>query len=142
MEVLIEIFLLCNFCVRQGGVGSICQIPFKNHKLKVKSYYKVLTFNIYLWVFLFPWKSIWRVEAPSKVTFVLWMMALGKILTLDSIRKQIIIVANWYCMCKKNVKSMDHFLHCEVVRDLWYLTFEIYGSLVYFLCTGICLHFL
>lgn len=101
MEVLIEIFLLCNFCVRQGGVGSICQTPSKNQKLKVKSYYKVLTFNIYLWVLLFPWKSIWRVEAPSKVPFVLWMMALGKTLTLDSLRKQIIIVANWYCCVRR-----------------------------------------
>jgi hypothetical protein len=40
----------------------------------------------------FPWKSIWRVEVPSRVAFFEWMAALGKILNLDNLRKMNVIV--------------------------------------------------
>jgi len=28
----------------------------------------------------FPWKSIWKVKAPSRVAFLVWMIALGSII--------------------------------------------------------------
>jgi hypothetical protein len=51
----------------------------------------------------FPWKSIWRVKAPLRVAFFVWMVALGKILILDSLRKRNVIVVYWCCTCKKSV---------------------------------------
>jgi hypothetical protein len=50
----------------------------------VKSYYHVLFTPV---SFHFLWKSIWKVKAPSRVEFFVWMAVLGKILTLDNLRK-------------------------------------------------------
>ena len=48
--------------------------------------------------------------------FFMWTAALRKILTLDNLRRNIVVVG-WYCMCKNSEKSTDHLLiHCEVAR--------------------------
>jgi hypothetical protein len=40
-----------------------------------------------------------------------------KILTLDNLRKNNVIVVDWCCMCKRNGDFINHvFLHCEVAR--------------------------
>lgn len=49
----------------------------------------------------------------------MWTVALGKILTLDNLRKRNIVVVEWYCMCKKSGESIDHLLiRCEVAKEL------------------------
>jgi hypothetical protein len=54
--------------------------------------------------------------------------ALGKILILDNLRKQNVIVVDLCCMCKKSGKSIDYILlHCKVARDLWSLLFHFFG---------------
>jgi hypothetical protein len=76
----------------------------------------------------FPWKSIWRVKAPTRVAFFVWLVALGKILTYDNLCKKNVVVIEWYCMCKKNGESIDHlFLLYEVTRDLWSYIFILFG---------------
>jgi hypothetical protein len=35
----------------------------------------------------FMWKSIWKVKVPPRVAFFVWTATLGKILTLDNLRK-------------------------------------------------------
>ena len=66
-----------------------------------------------------PWKSIWKSKAPTRVAFFVWMAVLGKILTLDNLRKKNIIVMEWCCMCKYSGESIDHLLlHCEVAIEL------------------------
>ena len=35
-----------------------------------------------------PWKGIWRVKAPPKVSFFIWMVAWGKILTCENFMKR------------------------------------------------------
>jgi hypothetical protein len=47
------------------------------------------------------------------------MAALGKILTLDNLRKRLVIMMDWRCICKKSGESVDYLLlHCEVAREL------------------------
>jgi hypothetical protein len=50
-----------------------------------------------------------------KVTFFVWLVALGKIHSMDNLRKRHVIVVDRCCMCKNNGESVDHlFLHFEV----------------------------
>jgi hypothetical protein len=35
----------------------------------------------------FPWISIWKVNAPPRIAFFLWAAALGRILTVDNLRR-------------------------------------------------------
>jgi hypothetical protein len=68
----------------------------------------------------FPWRSIWKVKVPLRMSFFVWTAAFGKILTLDNLRKRRIIVVDRCCMCKQSSKSVDHLLfHCKVAQDLW-----------------------
>jgi len=91
----------------------------------MSSYYEVLIRRNGL---SFPWKSIWRVKASTRVAFSVWSAALGKILTHDNLRKRNIVVIEWCCMCKKNGESIDHLLlHCKVVRDLWSYILVLFG---------------
>ena len=54
-------------------------------------------------------------------------VALGKIFTLDNLRKMNVIVVEWCYMCNKSGESIDYLLHCEVVRDLWSSLFNLFG---------------
>ena len=46
-------------------------------------------------------------KVSLKVTFFALLAILGKILTMDNINKQCIMVINWRCMYKKSGKSDD-----------------------------------
>jgi hypothetical protein len=73
----------------------------------------------------FPWKAIWKPNAPSRVAFFLWTAALGKI-TADNLRKRNIILVSWCCMCKVDGDTIDDlFLHCPVA--LWSFVSSLFG---------------
>jgi hypothetical protein len=118
VEVVSRFFeVLYSLKVRYEGEDKICWIPSKRKSFEVKSYYNVSFVPIHS---SFPWKSIWKVKVPSRVAFFVWMTTLGKILTLDNLRKRNIIVMEWCYMCKTCGESIDHlFLHCMVATELW-----------------------
>jgi hypothetical protein len=60
--------------------------------------------------------------------FFAWSAALGKILTMDDLRKLHVIVVNWCCMYKKSGDSVDRLLlHCEIASSLWNSIFSRVG---------------
>jgi hypothetical protein len=82
----------------------------------VKSFYKTLGSQV---VVSFPLKSIWCVKTPSWMSFFVWSVALGKVLMHGNLCRLHIVVVEWCYMCKKSVKSIEHFLlHCDVARDI------------------------
>jgi hypothetical protein len=99
--------------------------PSHKGKFDVRSFYKVLSCKE---VVHFPWKSIWRTKVPLKVAFFAWLAALGKILTMDNLRKRHIIVIDRCCMCKMNEETVDQLLlHCEVAHALWNAIFSSFN---------------
>ena len=99
-----------------GGADKIWWVPSRKGKFEVRSFYNILISNVSL---LFPWKSIWHTKAPPRVAFFVWSAALGKILTLDNLRKKNMVLINGCGMCKKDEESIDHLLlHCECAQFL------------------------
>jgi hypothetical protein len=53
---------------------------------------------------------------------------LGKILTIDNLRKRNLILINRCCLCKSDEENVNHlFLHCEIAHSLWYAMFNRFG---------------
>jgi hypothetical protein len=62
------------------------------------------------------------------VSFFVWTVALGKILTHDNLRRHHIVVVEGCCMCKKNEESIDHLLlHYDVARAVWSFFYSLFG---------------
>jgi hypothetical protein len=58
----------------------------------------------------------------------MWSAALGKILTLDNLRRQHIIVMDKCCICKRNWESVDHLcLYCDMASAMRSAFFSSFG---------------
>jgi hypothetical protein len=108
-----------------GGVDKIWWVPDRKGKYAVKSFYNVLISRD---CSPFPWKSIWCTKAPPRVAFFVWLVALGKIIMLDNLRKKNMVLVNRCGMCKKDEESIDHLLlHCACAQFLWNAFFNRFG---------------
>jgi hypothetical protein len=77
------------------GVDRICRSPSKRKLFEVSSFFGVLSISLERYeagCSSFPWKGIWKVKVPRRVSFFVWTAFLGKILTLDNLRKRGLIV--------------------------------------------------
>jgi hypothetical protein len=100
-------------------------VPSKKGVFKVKTYFNSLASSEGS---CFPWKSVWRTQAPSRAAFFSWLAALGKILTVDNLRKRNIIIVDRCCLCKRDGEIVDHLLlHCDVASTLWIHVFTRFG---------------
>jgi hypothetical protein len=92
---------------------------------EVRSYYRLLTFHN---TTNFPWRSIWQSRVPHKVAVFSWLVAQGKILTLDNLRCPGIWVLDWCFMCKRAGESVNRLMiHCEYAQELWSMIFCLFG---------------
>jgi hypothetical protein len=103
MEEVSRFFeLLYSQHIKHDGVDKIVWIPLKRKIFEVNSYYK-LKVNSKPVDGL--WKIIWKSKVPPRVAFFTWTVVLGKILTMDTLRKKnIIVVGNLliiYCCIVK-----------------------------------------
>jgi hypothetical protein len=95
-------------------VDKIWWVPNRKGKFEMRSFDNILISHV---SFPFPWKSIWCTKAPQRVAFFVWSAALGKILTLDNLRRKNMFLIN---RCGMDEKSIDHLLlHCECAQFLW-----------------------
>jgi hypothetical protein len=100
-------------------------VPSKKGVFKVKSYFSSLAGGEGS---RFPWKSVWRTQAPSRAAFFAWPAALGKILTADNLKKRKIVIVDRCYLCKRDGETVDHLLlHCDVASTLWNHVFSRFG---------------
>jgi hypothetical protein len=95
---LLLLFIIFPSCEKGRRRQTLVE-PLFQGKFDVRSFYRVLARND---VWSFPSKSIWRTKAPVKVTFFAWSAALGKIFTMDNLRKRHVIMIDRCCMCKRH----------------------------------------
>ena len=63
---------------------------------------------------IFPWKSVWKVKAPRRVSFFVWTAVWNRILTGDNLRGRRMVFVDWCIMCRYKVETVDHLLlHCD-----------------------------
>lgn len=102
--------------VRRGSEDKMWWVFSKKGLFKVKSFFYPLACSRGS---CFLWKSVWCPQAPLRAAFSAWSVALGKILTLDNLKKRHVIVINRCYICKKIGESIDHLLlHCAVASAL------------------------
>ena len=83
----------------------------KNGVFDIHSFYNKLQGPLPI---IFPWKGIWKVKAPRRVSFFVWTATWDKILTGDNLRGRGFDFVDWCIMCHCNRETMDHLLlHCE-----------------------------
>ena len=83
----------------------------KNGDFDIRSFYNKLQAPFPI---IFPWKGIWKVKAPRRVSFFVWTAIWDKILTDDNLRGRGFDFVDWSIMCRYNGETVDHLLlHCE-----------------------------
>jgi len=94
---------------------KLCWTPSKRELFDVRSFCKVLTPHDSI---VFPWRSIWQNNVLLRVAFFVWLVALGKNLTMNNLKQQNLIVVDWCCVCRKSGKIVDPFTS---LKDWQYL---------------------
>lgn len=94
----------------------------------------LLALHIEIWIrwnpklnFL-PWKLIWKIKIPSKVTVFTWLVVKEVVLTRENIMKRGIQLCPRCCFCEQFAQTISHvFLHCKVEGHLWNLFMSFKG---------------
>ena len=97
----------------------------KNGDFDICSFYNKLRG---LLTIIFPWKGIWRVKAPQRVSFFVWTAVGDKILTGNNLQGRDFDFVDWCIMCQCNGETVDHLLlHCGKAYWLWSVVFRSFG---------------
>ena len=75
--------------------------------------------------------NLCKPKVPTKVSFFIWTMALGKILTVDNLRRRKLVAVDWCYMCKRSGEIVDHFYIAQLRKNygIWCVPFlEFIGS--------------
>ena len=87
-----------------------------NGDFYIQSYYNKLQDSPSV---VFPWKGIWRVNDPRRVSFFIWFVAWNKILTIDNLRLRGLDFVDWCIICRHCGETVDHLLlYCKMAYRL------------------------
>ena len=97
----------------------------KNGVFNIRSFYNKLRNPLPI---IFPWKGVWKVKAPQRVSFFVWTAVWERILTSDNLRDRRMVFVDWCIMCRCNEETVDHLLlHCDKAYRLWSLVIRSFG---------------
>ena len=125
---MLEFFTFIHSKIPAGlDPDSMCWKLRQHGNFDVKSFYHALDVRSEL---SFPWKAIWKVKAPRRVSFFLWSAAWGRILTCDNLMRRGYTLVGWCCMCRNDGETGSHLLiHCPIAAALWQLILRSFGVL-------------
>jgi len=67
-----------------------------------------------------PWKQIWRIKVPHKVSIFVWLLAKEATLTVDNLMSRGMTLCSRCFLCKEIAETVNHlFLHCPFTAHLW-----------------------
>ena len=82
----------------------------KNGDFDIQSFYNKLRSPLPI---IFPWKGVWKVKAPLRVSFFVWIAIWDKIFIGDNLRGRGRDFVDWCIMCCCSGETVDHLLlHC------------------------------
>jgi hypothetical protein len=89
----LALFYRCLYACKLIGDGKdkLWWLLSRKGIFEVKSYYRAFLPRGSL---SFPWKSVWRSQAPPRVAFFVWTTARSRILTLDNLGRRGMMVVN------------------------------------------------
>ena len=97
----------------------------KNGDFDICSFYNKLRSPLPI---IFPWKGVWKVKTPRRVSFFVWTATWDRILTSDNLRGRGMVFVDWCIMCCCNGETVDHLLlHYGKAYRLWSLVFRSFG---------------
>ena len=97
----------------------------KTGDFTIRSYYHKLHGSSSI---VFPWKCIWKVKAPQRVSFFVWTTAWDRSLMGGNLRLRGVDFVEWSIMCRCCEETVDHLLlHCGKAYRLWCFVFRIFG---------------
>lgn len=112
-------------CTNGNGIKRMSWEISKNKKFDVKSCY-----GLYKGICggLPMASNMERKNLCKRELFFAWIVAHGKSLIVDNVRKNNIIFGDWCCKYKVVGESISHlFLHCDIARELWLLVIALLG---------------
>ncbi|XP_060209407.1 uncharacterized protein LOC132636514 isoform X2 [Lycium barbarum] len=84
-------------------------------------------------IMCWPWKMIWKVKVPYKVSCFTWLLARGKALTLDNFCKRghhLCSSCSSCFLCGEEPETINHlFLHRKLTEQLWRMFLNYRGIL-------------
>jgi hypothetical protein len=113
VDVFASFFKVLNSInVRRGSEDRPWWVSSEKGLFKVGSFFSSLACSVGSH---FPWKSVWRTRAPTRAACFAWSATLGKILTMDNLKKRYVILMDKCYICKRNGELVDHLLlHCDM----------------------------
>jgi len=111
--------------LRVIGEDKMCWTPSKSRGFEVSNLLLGLVGCMYS---ILPLEKYLKQKILFRVAFIVWIAALGTILTIDNLCKRKVLILDWCYVCKSNGESVDHiFLDCTIVFELWSMVFTLFG---------------
>jgi hypothetical protein len=75
-------------------------------------------------------KQLWKIKAPSKCRFFLWLVLHGRCRTSERLQQHGLANHGNCALCAQEPESLDHLLlHCVYSREIWFCIFRRRGWL-------------